>query len=359
MSEPKDKIEQTLEVLLYAPIGVGMYLKEMGPTFVARGRAEVDRRHSQVQRRTTTAKSIGQVAVGFGVPMVRAARRARGRQRPPARAVVPRRDRQRDPERAGPDRAVGTRHRAERRRDPDRSARATNGSTPAGDTLPIPGYDALSASQVVERLAGLYARRARIGTRLRKRAPQSAHDSRQDRPDLLLGAPWKTRESRPTADIARVRDLARLLRADLRSERGGPLWSVRESRPEPLDAAFAALLDRDDATVLVGTLEAHVVGLRRRGGRDPARRIPAGRHQRALRAARGTGSGSRGVARRAPRRVLHRRRMSGHRRDRPPRRSPGQELLRARRIQCAPPGDASRTMTTRLRATALHHASTS
>src|ERR1700681_1515283 len=71
MSEPKDKIEQTLEVLLYAPIGVGLYLKEMGPTFVARGRAEIDRRHSQVHQRTTTARSIGQVAVGFGVPMVR------------------------------------------------------------------------------------------------------------------------------------------------------------------------------------------------------------------------------------------------------------------------------------------------
>src|SRR6478736_5103759 len=75
MTDPKDRIAHTLEVLVYAPIGAGLYLKDMGPTFVnmsvARGRAEVDRRQAQVQQRTTTAKSIGQVATAFGVPMVR------------------------------------------------------------------------------------------------------------------------------------------------------------------------------------------------------------------------------------------------------------------------------------------------
>ena len=75
MTERKDRIEHTLEALVYAPIGAGLYLKDMGPTFlnmfVARGRAEIDRRQAQVQQRTTTARSIGQVAVTFGVPMVR------------------------------------------------------------------------------------------------------------------------------------------------------------------------------------------------------------------------------------------------------------------------------------------------
>ena len=37
------------------------------------------------------------------------------------------------------------------------------------------------------------------------------------------------------------------------------LWSTREARPEPLEPAFRALVERDDATVLVGTLEEHVV----------------------------------------------------------------------------------------------------
>jgi hypothetical protein len=37
------------------------------------------------------------------------------------------------------------------------AAFAHNGATSASDDLPIPGYDALSASQVVERLIGLTA----------------------------------------------------------------------------------------------------------------------------------------------------------------------------------------------------------
>ena len=38
---------------------------------------------------------------------------------------------------------------------PPEPAPASVADAPANDTLPIPGYDALSASQVVERLAGL------------------------------------------------------------------------------------------------------------------------------------------------------------------------------------------------------------
>jgi hypothetical protein len=169
MAEHKDRIEQTIEMLVYAPIGAGLYLKDMGPTFVnmfvARGRAEIDRRQAQVHQRTTTAKSVGQVAVAFGVPMVRqrverevgnarqraqsflesmnggdtpaAPARPRPASRPPsapAPAPAP------APVDIAPAPANGT---------------AANGAAPADTALPIPGYDALSASQVVERLAGL------------------------------------------------------------------------------------------------------------------------------------------------------------------------------------------------------------
>jgi hypothetical protein len=181
MSEPKDKIEQTLEVLLYAPIGVGMYLKEMGPTFVARGRAEVDRRHAQMQQRTTTARSIGQVAVGFGVPKVRermerevdsARQRAQsflgviggvslGDPEPVVRSVPT----PPEPFVQAPVAAPATSGAANG---------ATNGTAPAGDTLPIPGYDALSASQVVERLAGLTPEELES-----VRAYESAHRNRR------------------------------------------------------------------------------------------------------------------------------------------------------------------------------------
>jgi len=167
MTERKDRLEHTLEVLVYAPIGVGLYLKDMGPTFVnmfvARGRAEIDRRQAQVQQRTTTAKSVGQVAIAFGVPMVKqrverevgtareraqtllgsiggsdnangapVARRASPAPTPPAPAPSA-------PETAAPA--------------AESAPAETNGS--ADPMLPIPGYNSLSASQVVERLAGL------------------------------------------------------------------------------------------------------------------------------------------------------------------------------------------------------------
>ena len=177
MSDHKDRIEHTLEMLVYAPIGVGLYLRDMGPTFVnmfvARGRAEIDRRQAQVQQRTTTAKSIGQVAMTFGVPMVRQrverevdSARARaqsfigtisggesnGAPTPtaapkPAPAPAPAPAPTRATAANGTNGSNGSNGSA--------NGSATNGATPAGDTLPIPGYDALSASQVVERLAGL------------------------------------------------------------------------------------------------------------------------------------------------------------------------------------------------------------
>ena len=62
------------------------------------------------------------------------------------------------------------------------------------------------------------------------------------------------------AELARVAELARELREELRAERGGPLWATREARPEPLDAAVVELSRRDDALVVVGTTEDVVVG---------------------------------------------------------------------------------------------------
>ena len=62
------------------------------------------------------------------------------------------------------------------------------------------------------------------------------------------------------AELTRVAELAHELRAELRNERGGPLWEVREARPEPLDTTLAALHARSDAMVAVGTTESVVVG---------------------------------------------------------------------------------------------------
>ena len=62
------------------------------------------------------------------------------------------------------------------------------------------------------------------------------------------------------ADIPRIVELARLLRAELAAMRGGELWLAREAWPEPLDDVYSALVTRDDALVVVGTIDDVVIG---------------------------------------------------------------------------------------------------
>jgi hypothetical protein len=171
MTDTPDRIERTLEVLLYAPIGIGLFLKDSAPTFVemfvSRGRAEIDRRQDEVQQRVTTARSLGQVALAFGPPVIRkkveekvadardrvgslfgassnhdSARAPQGSESapvpepaPPPAETAPLADAVIEPA------AVAEPH--------------SNGDLASSARLPIPGYDALSASQVVERLIGL------------------------------------------------------------------------------------------------------------------------------------------------------------------------------------------------------------
>jgi ribosomal protein S18 acetylase RimI-like enzyme len=68
--------------------------------------------------------------------------------------------------------------------------------------------------------------------------------------------------SRPASadDIPRVVELAREMRAELAAMRGGALWLERDAVPEPLDEAYGALVGRDDAALVVGTIDDVVVG---------------------------------------------------------------------------------------------------
>jgi ribosomal protein S18 acetylase RimI-like enzyme len=68
--------------------------------------------------------------------------------------------------------------------------------------------------------------------------------------------------SRPASadDIPRIVELARLMRAELAAMRGGSLWLEREAWPEPLAESYQAIVDRDDALVVVGTIDGVVVG---------------------------------------------------------------------------------------------------
>ena len=55
-------------------------------------------------------------------------------------------------------------------------------------------------------------------------------------------------------------ELARALRAEMIDQRGGALWATREARPEPLEETIASLFGRDDASIIVGTIDASIVG---------------------------------------------------------------------------------------------------
>jgi hypothetical protein len=167
-------VDRALAMFVYVPIGVGMHTIEAAPgileTLAARGKAEVEHRQEQIAKQAASARSVGQFAWSYGVPKLRAragrkvaaATDAAGRLlrfgRPGSAPSHP------APRRAESAAAsVPVPPRVEPLvRPPAVGGHAGNGAHkpaatpgPKVSELPIPGYDALSASQVVERLAGL------------------------------------------------------------------------------------------------------------------------------------------------------------------------------------------------------------
>jgi ribosomal protein S18 acetylase RimI-like enzyme len=63
-----------------------------------------------------------------------------------------------------------------------------------------------------------------------------------------------------SADLDRIVALVGEMHAELEPMRGGAVWASRESRPGPYAEEYGALLDRDDACVVVGTVHDYVVG---------------------------------------------------------------------------------------------------
>jgi hypothetical protein len=130
---PRKVLEELVDYLVYAPVGLASTVLEEMPGLVAKGKS-----------RLTMARTIGQFAVVMGRQKVEktiADRRA-GRQRPA-------------PDEAAADAAAERTAADEQRVDAKPSAREEGRAAAASADLAIPGYDALAASQVVQRLAGL------------------------------------------------------------------------------------------------------------------------------------------------------------------------------------------------------------
>ena len=111
---------------------------------------------------------------------------------------------------------------------------------PSVEALPIPDYDELSASQVVERLEGLDRDSLEADPPLRERAPRPQHHPRQDRAAQLT---WRRAgRRRPTTSRASWSSPSSCAPSSA-AMRGGALWLERDAWPEPLDDAYDALLD--------------------------------------------------------------------------------------------------------------------
>lgn len=158
MTEHKSPLDQALDLFVYAPLGLALSARQELPRLAERGRAQAD---AQV----TIARMMGQFAVTMGRREAEKAVKEVGERLeevlgdflggrsaaapPPAR---PGRGARPAPERTpAPSEASEASARAARRA---RRA-ASNGHGASPDDLAIPGYDALAASQVVQRLAGL------------------------------------------------------------------------------------------------------------------------------------------------------------------------------------------------------------
>jgi len=167
VTDERSPLEAALDVFVYAPLGLAATAAEQFPKLAAKGRA-------QVEGRITVARMVGQLAVAQGRKEVE--RRLGPAARPPASP-----NGMTGPAGGGSGARPSGRMTGLRRVEPAESVEdrwphdpedpigadpATAGSPSAGDlsghgsspdaaALAIPGYDSLSASQVVQRLAGL------------------------------------------------------------------------------------------------------------------------------------------------------------------------------------------------------------
>lgn len=168
-----DPIERALRLFVYGPVGFACYLRDSGPTFldvfVSRGRREVNGAKRAVEEKLGMSKSepepapsvqqrvtdglvrmasqAGIVVAAVAGPVVGAATGESGPSGPAPASTAPE-------EAPAPILGNGAQGAP---KNGTRGARDSGGDATSADAadLPIPGYDLLSASQVIERLDGL------------------------------------------------------------------------------------------------------------------------------------------------------------------------------------------------------------
>lgn len=170
MADDRTLPERLLELALYVPVGLATVVLEELPSLAEKGRQKLE---GQVQ----LARMVGKMAVG---EVQRKVGKPSSKPSSPASSVPPRPA----PAPSAPPRPAASRpsptptKAAPSRRPPttSRSAPASQAAAPAPSSasLPIPGYDTLAASQVVQRLSSLgpeeldAVRRYEVATRGRR-----------------------------------------------------------------------------------------------------------------------------------------------------------------------------------------------
>ena len=166
MTDNETPIEKAVELFVYAPIGLAMFAKDTVPTFmkmfVARGHTELTQRRKTAGTQASNYKTIGQMAVKYGGPEVKrqagAAAETVRRRAEETFAGIAAANATPEPATTPPAAPRPAANTPSNVAAPDTPV-ASNGASAAAPVgmgeLPIPGYDLLSATQVIERLEGL------------------------------------------------------------------------------------------------------------------------------------------------------------------------------------------------------------
>ena len=277
MTEHNDRIERTLEVARVradrrrpVPAGHGARRSSTCSSHAAAPRSTAARSRSAAHVTTAAASARSRSRSGCRWCANASSRRSRARHADaaPTPVAAPAATRAADgaPGAAGARPASGAADPGAQRTTPTSAPAPTPATTseraPASAELPIPGYDALSASQVVERLAGLAAPELDA-----VRAYEATHRNRRTILGKIdqLSAYGRVMEAARAATAGRppaLVELAHELRAELRDDaRRRAVGAAASRRVRAARRALAELmLARDDAIVVVGTIDDVVVG---------------------------------------------------------------------------------------------------